>query len=98
MTVKISRRSPVALSTGDLWLLSIEVRDIHDRRVDDPPTVTITKPDGTTAAATVTAERTGCYSATYVVAVAGRYLARAASASNGLADVATWAGAPVPAS
>ena len=89
------------LDVGDTWLLGVAVYDDLDGDLTDATvTVTVTKPDTTTATPTVVRESLGVYTASHELALAGRYTARAVvtgpvvSAVPFAVDVAAVAGRP----
>lgn len=76
---------------GDTWVLGLEVRKDTKAAplVDADVLVTVTRPDTTTAAAAVTHDGTGLYSASHVLMQAGRYVATAA-VSGAVVSVVTY--------
>lgn len=77
---------------GDTWLLGVEVRADLDPQelVDAVVTVTVTRPDSTTATPAVEQDGPGQYVARYVLAANGRHFAVAA-VSGPVVDVVTFA-------
>ena len=95
MTVRACSDTSVELALGDVWLLDVRVTDADGRTVADEPVVTVTLPAGSTAAPEVTSLAVGRYRAAYVVGTAGRYVARAVTTTNGVADFAAFVTATV---
>jgi hypothetical protein len=59
---------------GASWLLAVEVRDdVTGRLTDATVTASVTRPDTSTSALTVTRESVGFYTAPYVLLAAGRH-------------------------
>lgn len=101
MGVRALSSTSVDRTVGGVWDLLVDVRDADGCLVDDAPVVTVTLPDATTATPAVEAVTTGVYRAEYVTAAAGRYVARAVTATHGAVDftafvtgVVTAAGMP----
>ncbi len=90
MGVEAISDTSVLLPVGGQWLIDVCVTDLDGVAVDDPPSVVVTLPDGTAANPTVETVTTGRYRAVYVPAVAGRFVARAATADD-VADFAAHA-------
>jgi hypothetical protein len=91
-----SQRRPVA----GVWDVLVRVVDSNGDPVADVPTVTITLPDGTTAAPVMTALPPGCgyFYLPYTVAATGRYVAHVVATGNGAADFTVWVEPITPAS
>jgi hypothetical protein len=83
---------------GWVWRIGVLVTDDETGLLtDDVPVVTITLPNGATITPTVDEGTSGAYFAEHVLAVAGRYIATAATADNGTASFTVTAVALVPA-
>ena len=85
---------------GDPVALSVTVRDAAGALANaGAMTLTVTLPDGTTATPTISNPSTGTYTATYVPAVVGRFVARWVSTGANAAayseDFTVVAGAPL---
>lgn len=84
----------VELTVGAVWLIAVAVTCPTLPAVD--PVVTVTLPDASTVTPAVTQVGGGyVYSAEHVVAVAGRYLARVVTTSDGAADFVAYVAGPV---
>lgn len=83
---------------GDVWLLGVRVTDADGVGVEQTPTVSVTKPDDTTAAPVMESLGGGCFRAEYTLAVAGRYVATATVAGYGVAQFAAFTDAVTPGS
>jgi len=92
MTIRARSGQSALLSVGSGWLLDLETLDVDGTLVDAAPTVVITLPAGGTAAPAFTAAGAGWYRLTYVVATAGRYVARVITADDA-ADFAAFVAA-----
>lgn len=90
MTVRACSSTSTTLAVGATWPLVVDVRDSNGVLVDAAPVVTVTLPAGSTVVPTVETVTTGVYRAVYVVGTVGRYVARAVSASYGVADFAAF--------
>jgi len=86
-TIVISERLSTA-DVGDTWRIWLQAFDADQARaVPDSVTATVTLPDTTTAAMTVTAQAaTGLYEITYTLAAAGRHTAVITTASTDFGD------------
>lgn len=79
------------LHVGDSWLLAVDVRDdVTDRLTDATVTCTVTRPDNTTTTPTVTRQSLGYFTASYVLAAAGRHTA-VLTAAGAVVSVAPFA-------
>jgi hypothetical protein len=98
MSAKATTATSGHLDVGDTWLLGLEVRKDTKAKplVDADVTVTITRPDTTTAAAAVSHEGTGCYLASHVLMQTGRYTALAVVSGTVVAVVTYEVDALVP--
>lgn len=86
------------LDVGATWLLAVEVRDdITGRLTDATVTATVTRPDTSTSALTVTRQSLGFYTAPYVLAATGRHTA-VVLATGAVVGVATFAVDALPVS
>jgi hypothetical protein len=71
------------LDVGDTWLIGFEVRDLDTEELTDATvTVTVTRPDATTATPAAVHESTGVYTATYELLAAGRHTAKVVSSGT----------------
>lgn len=95
MAVRALSSTSVDRALGGVWDILVDVRDSDGVLVDDAPVVTVTLPAGTTATPAVETVGTGVYLVTYIVATAGRYVARAVTTSNGAVDFAAYVTASV---
>lgn len=101
MTIRVLSGGSSTGAVGAPWQMRLQVSDSAQLLADDPPVVTVTLPDTTTALADVGLlydYSYGMYLATYVPLAAGRYTARAV-AVNGVADllhVVSATGAALP--
>lgn len=93
MAVRALSSPSVDRAVGGVWDLLVDVRDACGELVEDAPVVTVTLPDTTTATPAVETVTTGVYRAEYLPAVAGRFTARAVTASHGVADFAAYVSA-----
>ena len=90
MTIRALSSTSVDLTIGAAWSIVVSVVDSSGFPADDTPTVTVTLPGGSTETPSVETVTTGVYSATYLPAVAGRYVALVTSPTNGAADFAAY--------
>lgn len=97
MPVRATDPDSVDLPVGGVWSLGVAVTDADGCRIEDTVTVTVTPPTGGPDTPAVTALGNGEYRAVYVTAAAGRYVARATTASNGAADFTAYVTAVVAA-
>lgn len=91
----ISPRSR-ALAAGDVWELAVGVDNLDGEPVDVAPVITVTLPDGSTSAPAVEFLAPGTYRASYVPAVAGRFVAVAPVAGYGTTDFAAYVDVVTP--
>ena len=86
MGMRALSSTAIELPVSGVWTLSVAVTDPDGAPVDVTPAVTITLPGGSTATPTAEPVTAGVYRAEYVVAAAGRYVARVTTPVNGAAD------------
>ena len=94
-TIKLSTDAGVLLPLGGQWTLLVETRDASGYRSSAvTPTLTVTKPDGTSATPVFTAlTYAGGWTATYTPSVAGRFLAHASTPEDAV-DAAAYVAGP----
>lgn len=97
MAVRIISGASANLPVGGVWEMALQVVGAGGVLVDDLPVVTATLPGGGTAAVTITPLAGGVCRGELVTATAGRYTARAVTASNGSADLTAFCTAITPA-
>lgn len=97
MTVSLYSPGAADLPVGGIWVLYAGVVDDDGTAVLTPPTVTVTRPDGTTSSPTVVTTGAGVYRARYIPVAAGRHTARIDAGVNGVADAVVNAGVVVTA-
>jgi hypothetical protein len=90
MTVRALSSMSASLPVAGTWYVVVEVLDADGERADAVPVVTITPPAGGTETPTVETVETGVYRVSYVVAAAGRYVARVVEDEHGAADFAAY--------
>lgn len=83
MTVKALSTTTAELALGDVWLIDVSVDSA------EVPVVTVTPPDGVAEVPAVT-DLGDRYRTAYVVAATGRYIARAVTTANGVAEFAAY--------
>jgi hypothetical protein len=92
MTVRALSSTSIELPMSGVWVIAV-----CGSADDDAPVVTVTLPAGGTATPSVESIGGGVYRAEYIVGSAGRYVARAVTASHGAADFAAFVTATVAA-
>ena len=97
MTVNALSPSSANVNVGGVWDIHVEVLDVDGCPVaDDTPVITVTDPFGATSTPEVEVTAAG-YRSLVIPALAGRYVARAVTASNGAADFTCYTAAVVAA-
>jgi hypothetical protein len=91
VSIHACNETSVSRTVGQIWDLLVEVHDIYGNLTADAPTITVTKPDGTTTVPTLQTLTSGVYLAQYTIAAAGRHTAIAATSTHGSAAFTAFA-------